>query len=34
VEELEASNQPHKWTREELTVIRDTYKAKLKELKK
>lgn len=30
---LEASNQPHKWTREELIAIRDTYKAKLKEMK-
>lgn len=30
---LEASNQPHKWTREELIAIRDTYKKKLKELK-
>lgn len=27
---LEASNQPHKWTREELIQIRDTYRAKLK----
>lgn len=33
VEALEASNQPHKWTREELIAIRDTYKQKLKELK-
>ena len=30
---LEASNQPHKWTREELIQIRDTYRAKLKALK-
>lgn len=34
VESLESSNDPHKWTREELTAIRDTYRAKLKELKK
>lgn len=34
VERLESSNAPHKWTREELIAIRDTYKAKLKELKK
>jgi hypothetical protein len=33
VEALEASNQPHKWTREELIAIRDTYRAKLKEIK-
>lgn len=33
VEALEADNTPHKWTREELIAIRDTYKAKLKELK-
>lgn len=31
---LEASNQPHKWTREELIAIRDTYKAKLKDIQK
>lgn len=31
---LESDNTPHKWTREELTAIRDTYKAKLKEMKK
>lgn len=31
---LEASNQPHKWTREELIAIKATYKAKLKERKK
>lgn len=34
VEALEADNTPHKWTREELIAIRDTYKAKLKQLKK
>lgn len=34
VERLESSNNPHKWTREELIGIRDTYKAKLKEMKK
>ncbi len=34
VEALENDNTPHKWTREELTAIRDTYKAKLKEMKK
>ena len=33
VETLEASNAPHKWTREELIQIRDTYRAKLKALK-
>lgn len=33
VEALEAQNVPHKWTREELIDIRDTYKKKLKELK-
>lgn len=33
VEALEADNAPHKWTREELVAIRDTYKAKLKEMK-
>lgn len=33
VEALESSNTPHKWTREELIAIRDTYRAKLKELK-
>lgn len=31
---LENDNAPHKWTREELTAIRDTYRAKLKEMKK
>lgn len=30
---LENDNAPHKWTREELIAIRDTYKKKLKELK-
>lgn len=34
VEALEAQNAPHKWTREELIAIRDTYRAKLKELKR
>lgn len=34
VEALEASNTPHKWTRAELIAIRDTYKAKLKEMRK
>ena len=33
IEALEADNTPHKWTREELIAIRDTYKAKLKEMK-
>lgn len=33
VEALEADNEPHKWTREELIQIRDTYRAKLKELR-
>lgn len=33
VEALESNNTPHKWTREELIAIRDTYKKKLKELK-
>ena len=33
VEALEAQNAPHKWAREELIAIRDTYKQKLKELK-
>jgi hypothetical protein len=33
VEALEASNTPHKWTREELIATRDTYRAKLKALK-
>lgn len=34
VESLEADNTPRKWTIEELKQIRDTYKAKLKELKR
>jgi hypothetical protein len=34
IKALETDNTPHKWTREELTGIRDTYRAKLKELKK
>jgi hypothetical protein len=33
VEALETDNTPHKWTREELIAIRDTYRAKVKELK-
>lgn len=33
VEALESNNSPHKWTREELTQIRDTYRAKSKALK-
>lgn len=33
VEALECSNTPHKWQREELIAVRDTYRAKLKELK-
>lgn len=33
VEALESDNAPRKWTREELIAIRDTYRAKLKELK-
>lgn len=33
VEALEADNAPRKWLREELIYIRDTYRAKLKELK-
>lgn len=32
VEALEADNTPRKWSREELIQIRDTYRAKLKEL--
>jgi len=32
VEALESSNQPHKWTREELKEITQTYRRKLKEL--
>lgn len=34
VEALESDNRIHKWTREELTAIRDTYRKKLKEMKK
>lgn len=34
VEALESDNTTHKWTREELTAIRDKYRAKLKEMKK
>jgi hypothetical protein len=34
VESLEADNRVHRWTREELIGIRDTYRQKLKELKK
>lgn len=33
VEALEADNRVHKWSREELIQIRDTYRAKLKALK-
>jgi hypothetical protein len=33
VEALEASNAPHKWTREELREIAAKYRAKLKEMK-
>lgn len=33
VEALEANNEPHKWTREELIAIRVKYQKKLKELK-
>lgn len=33
VEALEADNRVHKWTREELREIRDTYRQKLKALK-
>lgn len=33
VEALENDNTPHKWTREELEAIRDTYRKKLKEMK-
>lgn len=33
VESLEASNEPHKWDRDELRAIRDTYRNKLKALK-
>jgi hypothetical protein len=34
VEALESDNTVKKWTREELIAIRDTYRAKLKEMKK
>jgi hypothetical protein len=34
VEALEADNQIHKWSRDELIAIRATYKAKCKELEK
>ena len=34
VEALESFNAPHKWTREELMAIRDTYRAKQKEMKR
>jgi hypothetical protein len=34
VEDLEADNEPRKWTREELREIRDTYRRKLSALKK
>lgn len=34
VEQLEADNRVHKWTREELIAIRDAYRAKTKELLK
>lgn len=34
VEALEANNTPVKWTRDQLREIRDTYRAKTKELKK
>lgn len=33
VERLEHDNEPHKWTREELIQIKETYKNKLKDLK-
>ena len=33
VEALESDNAPHKWTREGLIEVRDTYRAKLKEMK-
>jgi hypothetical protein len=33
VEALEADNRVHKWTRQEVCAIRDTYRAKLRELK-
>lgn len=34
VEALENDNRTHKWTRDELRGLRDTYRAKLKELRK
>ena len=34
VEALEASNEPHKWQKDEVRAIRDQYRAKLKQLKK
>lgn len=34
VEALEADNRVHRWTREELTAIRDEYRQKLKQLTK
>jgi hypothetical protein len=34
VEALEADNAPKKWTREELRSIRDTYRARVREMKK
>jgi hypothetical protein len=34
VEALEASNEPHKWQRDELIAIRDLYRRKRKELEK
>ena len=34
VEELESDNRTHKWTRDELREIRDTYRRKLRELLK
>lgn len=33
VEAMENDNAPHKWTREGLIEVRDTYRAKLKELR-
>lgn len=33
VEALESDNTPHKWTREELIQIKETYRRKLKELR-
>lgn len=34
VDALESNNEPHKWTHDELRGIRDTYRQKLKEMKK